>query len=45
MSSGTVSRKPGNKATEQGFRVLEGIIKNLELRIKELEQWKKAQGG
>ena len=45
MSTSSTSRKPGDKATEQGFRVLEGIIKNLELRIKELEQWKKAQGG
>ena len=45
MSSGTISRKPGDKATEQGFRVLEKIIKDLELRVKKLEQWKREQGG
>lgn len=45
MSKATISRKPQDKATADGFRILEKTIKNFEMRILELEKWKKEQGG
>ena len=45
MSKTTISRRPKDRDTADGFRIIESIIENLEARIKELEQWKKEQGG
>ena len=45
MSRTTISRKPKDKAPADAMRLVEKIMNKLDLRITELELWKKEQGG